>query len=71
MVKKSLAGLSYSFAMHIIDKLQKNPVVRMRDPAAVKAKVQKIIHDGYDKLLVIIGVFLNDLNGCVLGDLRF
>uniref|UniRef100_A0A914YDQ0 5'-nucleotidase n=1 Tax=Panagrolaimus superbus TaxID=310955 RepID=A0A914YDQ0_9BILA len=42
-----------SLTMQIMDRLRKNSAVRMKDPATVQAKIQKIINDGYDKLLVI------------------
>uniref|UniRef100_A0A7E4UMG3 5'-nucleotidase n=1 Tax=Panagrellus redivivus TaxID=6233 RepID=A0A7E4UMG3_PANRE len=45
--------LAQALAMYIIDKIKKNPNVRVRDPAALQAKLQQIIRDGYDKLLVI------------------
>lgn len=47
-----VAEKAYESTMLIMDKLQKNPAVRMRNPAAVQAKIQTIIRDGYEKLLV-------------------
>lgn len=41
-----------SLTMQIMERLRKNSAVRMKDPKAVQAKIQKIINDGYDKLLV-------------------
>ncbi|KAE9553038.1 hypothetical protein FO519_003757 [Halicephalobus sp. NKZ332] len=39
--------------MSIVDRLLQNPKVKIKDPASVKNKIQRIITDSYDKLLVI------------------
>uniref|UniRef100_A0AC34QWE9 5'-nucleotidase n=1 Tax=Panagrolaimus sp. JU765 TaxID=591449 RepID=A0AC34QWE9_9BILA len=49
----SARGLSASVAMSILDRLQQNPKVLIKNPAEVQRKIRQIILDGYNKLLVI------------------
>ena len=49
----SISEASRRVAMSIVDRLLQNPKVRIKNPAAVKSKIQRIISEGYDKLLVI------------------